>query len=84
MMTDQKNQGEGNREAARDFNERQQKFARDDNRVATKAEEAERALEGGERQDLERAEQEGKRHAKDEDPEIARPPRGGKKARAAR
>jgi hypothetical protein len=73
MASEDKNQGEGNREAAREFNQDQQKFVRDSDRVKRKAEEAERAVEGKERAALERAEREGKRHAKDEDPEITQP-----------
>jgi hypothetical protein len=73
MASDQKNQGEGNREAAREYNEDQQKFVRDSDRVKRKVEDAERAVEGKERAELERAEREGKKHAKDEDPEITRP-----------
>lgn len=73
MASDQKNQGEGNREAAREYNEDQQRFVRDSDRVKRKAEEAERAVEGKERAALERAEREGKQHAKDEDPAITRP-----------
>lgn len=73
MASEDKNQGEGNREAAREFNEAQQKFVRDKDRVARKSREAQQAVEGEERGELERAEREGKRHAKDEDPEITNP-----------
>jgi hypothetical protein len=78
-VSEDKNQGEGNREAAREYNQQQQEFVRDEERVRRQADEAEKALEGGERESLERAEREGKRHAKDEDPEIAHPGHGSKK-----
>lgn len=65
------NQGEGNRAAARHYNEAQKKFV-EKGQVKEKAEEAERALKGKEGEELRRAEEEGKSHAKGHDPEEKR------------
>jgi hypothetical protein len=67
----QRNEGEGNRTAAREYNEAQHRFA-ESGKVDKKAREAERAMDGPERRDLEHAELIGKRHAAKEDPEIKR------------
>lgn len=67
----QRNEGEGNRTAAREYNEAQRRFV-ESGKVGEKAREAERAMEGPERRDLEQAELVGKRHAAKEDPEIKR------------
>jgi hypothetical protein len=68
---DQRNEGEGNRTAAREYNKAQQEFIRS-GAVKEKAREAEDALEGEEGKTLERAEEEGKRHIAEEDPQIKR------------
>jgi hypothetical protein len=65
------NQGEGNREAARRYNEATRKHVKKGD-VQQQAEEAERALEGLEKDELERAEKLGKHHAKEEDPQLER------------
>lgn len=65
------NEGEGNRTAARHYNEAQQRFVRS-GKVEEKAREAEKAIEGDEGPELERAEAEGKRHIAEEDPELKR------------
>ena len=67
----QQNEGEGNRTAARRFNEAQQDFARS-GKVEEKAKEAGRAVDGKEGDKLREAELVGKRHAAGEDPEIKR------------
>ena len=67
----EKNQGEGNREAARRYNEGVKKHIKKGD-VQQQAQEAERALEGPEKDELERAEQLGKRHIKEEDPQVKR------------
>ena len=67
----QKNEGEGNRTAARNFNEKQQAFAKS-GKVEEKAQEARRAVDSAEGEELRQAELIGKRHAADEDPEIKR------------
>lgn len=48
-------QGEGNYEAARDYQKKQHEFARDDDKVEAKAKEAAEALEGSEGEKLEDA-----------------------------
>ena len=62
----QKNEGEGNRTAAREYNADQQKFIRS-GQVDKKAREAEKALDGDERRELEKAEAIGKSHIAEED-----------------
>jgi len=65
------NEGEGNRTAAREYNERTRRFV-ESGQVNEKAKEAERALDGPEKADLEKAEKEGLRHSHGEDPEVSR------------
>ncbi len=67
----QKNEGEGNRTAAREYNEGQRRFVKS-GKVEEKAKEAERAIAGKEGDALRDAELIGKRHAHEEDPEIKR------------
>ncbi|HEX3885546.1 MAG TPA: hypothetical protein VHW66_23035 [Stellaceae bacterium] len=67
----QRNEGEGNRTAARQYNQDQQRFV-ESGKVDEKAREAERALDGAEQRELEHAELIGKRHAAKEDPEVKR------------
>ena len=69
--TGQRNEGEGNRTAAREYNKAQQEFVRS-GAVEEKAHEAEEAVEGEEGKALERAEAEGKRHISEEDPQVKR------------
>lgn len=71
MADRRKNQGEGNREAARDYNDRTRDFVRSGH-VEERAQEAKRALEGAERDELEAAERIGKSHGKGEDPVVKR------------
>lgn len=66
---DQKNEGEGNRTAARQYNDAQRRFVKS-GKVEEKAKEAERAVEGKEGDALREAELIGKRHTHEEDPEI--------------
>jgi hypothetical protein len=63
-----KNQGEGNREAARRFNEDEQKFVQS-GRVSEAARKA-APRDAGEAGQMQQAEQAGKSHAKDEDPTV--------------
>jgi hypothetical protein len=65
----QKNEGEGNRTAAREYNEAQRRFVKS-GKVEEKAKEAERAIAGKEGDALRDAELVGKRHTHEEDPEI--------------
>ncbi len=68
-------QGEGNYDAAKEFDEAQQKFVKS-GKVDQAARDAEpKNIE--EQKDIERAEEEAKGHAKDEDPQLKRP-KGGK------
>jgi hypothetical protein len=68
---DQKNEGEGNRTAARQYNEAQRRFVKS-GKVEEKAKEAEHAVGGKEGDALREAELVGKRHTHEEDPEIKR------------
>jgi uncharacterized protein (TIGR02284 family) len=69
MTGKQRNEGEGNKTAAKEYNEATTKFAQS-GKVEKQAEAAARAREGAERRDLDRAEQAGRSHAKDEDPQV--------------
>ena len=66
-----RNEGEGNRTAARQYNEATKRFV-DSGRVPEKAEEARRAVDGPEGASLKAAEKAGKSHMKDEDPAVRR------------
>jgi len=68
-MTDQRNEGEGNKTAARHYNEKTEEFAKS-GKVEEKAREAAKALDGDKRAELEKAEREGKSHSKGEDPQL--------------
>lgn len=65
------NQGEGNRAAGRAYDEGAHRTAQS-GKVPEKAQEAKRALEGEEGDELRRAEQEGKSHSHGEDPQVKR------------
>jgi hypothetical protein len=69
----QQNEGEGNRTAAREYNEAQRRFV-ESGKVDKKAREAEHALDTPEKRTMERAEAVGKSHKRAEDPEITRKP----------
>ncbi len=66
-----KNQGEGNREAARHYNEQTREFVQS-GKVDQAAADAKKAYEGSERAELEKAEKAGKSHAHGEDPQVKR------------
>jgi hypothetical protein len=71
-LTQQRNEGEGNRTAAREYNEAQRRFIRS-GKVDQKAHEAERDLHDETiRRELEHAEAVGKRHVAEEDPQVKR------------
>ena len=57
------NEGEGSYTGAKDYDERTEEFIRS-GRVKKSAKEAERALEGKERAELQKSEEIGKRHAR--------------------
>jgi len=65
-----RNEGEGNKTAAKQYNEAQHRFA-ESGKVEQKARDAEQSLDK-DKQELERAEAVGKRHAVAEDPEVKR------------
>lgn len=67
----QKNEGEGNKTAARRYNDATTDFAKS-GQVAPKAQEARKAAEGKEGDALRKAEAEGRNHAKGEDPALKR------------
>ena len=66
-QVDQRNEGEGNKTAARQYNEAQRRFVKS-GRVEEKAREAEDAVDSAQRQELEQAELVGRRHSHGEDP----------------
>jgi hypothetical protein len=71
-MAEQKNEGEGNRTAARAYDRDQKRFA-ESGKVPEAARQAEQSLEDTEqRRHLEQAEREGKSHAHGEDPALKR------------
>ena len=71
-FTQQRNEGEGNRTAAREYNEAQRRFVKS-GQVEPKAREAERDLKDDSiRRELEHAETVGRRHAAGEDPAVKR------------
>ncbi|HEU5445468.1 MAG TPA: hypothetical protein VFU70_07880 [Pseudolabrys sp.] len=71
-MTDkQRNEGEGNRTAARTYNRATKEFARS-GKVEEQAKRAEQALERPQRAELERAEEAGKSKSRGEDPAVLR------------
>ena len=65
------NEGEGNKTAARQYNEAQQRFTQS-GKVEEKGREAEKALDGPEKDALQKAEEVGKRHSAGEDPAVKR------------
>jgi hypothetical protein len=71
MAGETKNEGEGSRTAARDYNERTRSFMEKED-VQAKAEEARAAVEGEEREELEHAENVGKGKARELEEERKR------------
>ena len=66
-----KNQGEGNRDAARHYNENTREFVKS-GKVEQAAQDAKKAFEGSEKAELKKAEEVGKSHAHGEDPQVER------------
>ena len=64
-----RNEGEGNKTAGRQYNEAQRRFV-ESGQVEDKAREAEKALEGPEKAELQKAEAIGKGHSAGEDPKV--------------
>ena len=69
----QENEGEGNRTAAREYNDAAHRFVQS-GRVQESSERAKSAVEGDERADLARAEKVGKSKIREEDPAVERKP----------
>jgi hypothetical protein len=73
-MIDRKQKGEGDYEAARRFNKKSTEFIQNNKeKISKAAQSAKHALNTSEQAELKRAEIEGKRHAKEENPEISKP-----------
>jgi hypothetical protein len=70
-MSQNRNEGEGNKTAARHYNDATKDFVKKGG-VEEKAQEAKRAVDGPEGKDLKRAEAEGKSHSHGEDPALKR------------
>jgi hypothetical protein len=68
-MTTEKNEGEGNHTAAKQYNDAQKDFAHS-GKVEPAAKDAAKAVDGPEGADLRKAEELGKRHAHGEDPQL--------------
>ncbi len=68
-MTTQKNEGEGNHTAAKQYNDAQKAFS-ESGKVEPAAKDAARAVDGPEGGELRKAEAVGKRHAHGEDPQL--------------
>ena len=68
--TGSRNEGEGNKTAAREYNQAQRRFV-ESGKVDEKAQKAEKSLDT-EKSELERAEAVGKRHSHGEDPALKR------------
>lgn len=71
MADHSKNEGEGNRTAAKEYNEKTKRFV-DNADVEAKAEDARDAVERDDQGTLADAEQRGKSKARDFDPEVER------------
>jgi len=65
-----RNQGEGNRDAAREYDEQQHEFV--ERGEVQRHENETRNMSEAERRDAQRAEEEGKAHAKEKDPSAER------------
>jgi hypothetical protein len=66
-----RNEGEGSQTAARDYSERTKQFIEKED-VEAKAEEAARALDNEEGAELRKAEEQGRSHVREEDPQVHR------------
>ncbi len=64
-----KNQGEGDKESARKYNQETEAFAKS-GKVEKAAKDAKEALDGSEGAELKQAEKAGKAHSKGEDPQL--------------
>lgn len=73
----QRNEGEGNKTAARNYNEETRKFV-ESGQVKKGAEAARAAVDGAEHEELEQAEAAGKARAKGEDPAVLDKPKSAR------
>lgn len=71
MADESRNEGEGSRTAAKDYNERTKQFV-EKGAVEEKAKEASKAVDSAEGEDLRQAEKMGLAHAHGEDPQVHR------------
>jgi hypothetical protein len=71
MTTKQRNEGEGNRTAARVYNKATKEFARS-GKVEKQAKRAQEAIDGPQKAELERAEDAGRSKSRGEDPAVLR------------
>ena len=69
MSGEWKTEGEGSRSGAKAYNDKTEDFAKS-GKVDKAAEAAKKALDGTEGEDLRKAEEEGTRHSKGEDPAL--------------
>lgn len=74
-MADQRNEGEGNKTAAREYNQSQEAFVKS-GKVDEKAREAAQAIDSDEASELDRAAREGRSHAEGQDPLKGKKPGG--------
>ncbi len=74
-MAEQRNEGEGNKTAAREYNQSQEAFVKS-GKVDQKAKDAAQAMDGDEAEDLDRAAREGRSHAEGQDPLKGKKPGG--------
>ena len=75
MGTNSSNEGEGNKSADRNYRKATQKFVESERGREEIAKAGKRKLPASEQRDIERAEEEAKRHAKEHDPEEVRKPK---------
>jgi len=68
-LSSSRNEGEGNKTAGRQYNEAQRGFV-ESGQVEDRAREAEKALDGPEQTELQKAEAIGKDHSAGEDPKV--------------
>jgi hypothetical protein len=73
-MPQQKNEGEGNKTAAREYNQAQKNFVQS-GKVEPAAQKAKKAVDSPERADLKKAEDEGRKHSRGEEANFDKPSR---------
>ena len=73
----QRNEGEGNKTAAREYNKGATEHAKDHDAVKKEAQAAQQAVDGAEGAALREAEIKGKSAAREEDPQLHKKSKGG-------